>query len=201
MAAATDRPLTVPLPFSSVRPSRRQPCWSCCMSCTTSWPSKQVSTTRHRSAPGQSGQDSPALPRPSFPPATPAHRATPWGHAVQAWTSLFPRGSRSTHGPLGRYETLSRHVLGPCVGWKGPGLGSPLDPRHWSRVSLLFVGRARVVCGQPGVELLCSTLVLSSCPPFHLPNLDLADAIKGLGKARAEVQRLIGNVSYTPLSL
>ncbi|EDL96882.1 rCG60791, isoform CRA_b [Rattus norvegicus] len=28
--------------MSSARPGRRRPCWSCCMSCTTSWPSKQV---------------------------------------------------------------------------------------------------------------------------------------------------------------
>lgn len=36
------------LPFSSARPSRRQPCWSCCMSSTTSWPSRQVSSQAGR---------------------------------------------------------------------------------------------------------------------------------------------------------
>lgn len=66
--------------------------------------------------------------------------------------------------------------MGPCVDWKGPGLGTPLD------LSLALVDdrKAPVVCGQPEAEVLCPTLgeYLFS---VHLSELVLAYAIKGPG--------------------
>lgn len=129
------------MPFSSARPSRRQTCWSCCTSCTTSWPSKQVS----------SHHDQPAPPVPLASRAKAAQ--PPLRHILSSPVGVqfrpgycFSNSSLDPqkHGPPGRYEILSHHALGPCVGWKDPGLRDPLDLRHWSQV----------VCGRPEAEVL-----------------------------------------------
>lgn len=93
------------------------------MSCTTSWPSKQVSSR-------------PAVPQVSlaktahhcqacFPPSTQTHLFKPGGRAVQAWISLFLQGSKATNTWASWFEALC--WLEGTRPWKCPG-PKPLVP-------------------------------------------------------------------------
>lgn len=111
------------------------------MSCTTSWPSRQVSG-RHRNTSFQAlwglstGLDL-------------VSQTLPWVYTNMGLLT----GMRIC--PIMLWGLL---LVGRPRPWESPG------PEALVQVSSLFVGKSQVVCGQPEVEVFCSSLGLSICP-------------------------------------
>lgn len=178
VTADPGRPLTV-LPFSSARPSRRQPCWSCCTSYTTSWPSKQVSSPQPCSVP-QPWSAPVSLAKTayhcqasvSYPPLK---LIVPSIVGVQyragspfSFKALGP----PTHGPLSRYKILSPPLLlrGPVLVGREQALEDP-GPEALVPVSL-FVGRPRwsvAACSRAAPLYISSELPSCIPPPLCRP--------------------------------
>jgi hypothetical protein len=131
-----------PLPFSSARPSRRRPCWSCCTNCTTSWPSRQVSGHR---APGYS------------------HHADMSLQALWAFSMGLDLASQTLLWVYKNMGLLAGRRFCPFMLW---GLVLVGRPRPWkSPGPEALVPGPVLACGQPEVEVVCSPVGLSSCHP------------------------------------